>query len=209
MGVLLVFFAKYDKAIIWNTQTGVVVGEIPLGANAIKRGQAFISAAFSADGPSLLTGNSDRSLQLWDANNLTELARWTVPECDPWKPTGKAIATVSFGKENNPYFTIASNDFVHKPRLKTHLALRSNDRHKKTPLHAGGFLPMIRRCRLHQSHHSCLFFRSRLSFSDLNSDQLHFKNQRGIRTDWTTAGTAWAIGQIRRNKQLPLGACRH
>ena len=120
-------------------QTGVVVGEIPLGADAIKRGQAFISAAFSADGPSLLTGNSDRSLQLWDANNLTELARWTVPECDPWKPTGKAIATVSFGKENNQYFTIASNGFVHKRRLKTHLALRSNDRHKKPPCMLGVF----------------------------------------------------------------------
>ncbi|MEE8058841.1 MAG: hypothetical protein V3T17_13565 [Pseudomonadales bacterium] len=106
--------AKYDKAVIWNTKTGESLGELPLRATAIKRGQAFTSARFSADGKLLLTGNSDRLIQLWETNKQTELARWTVPKRDPWKPTSASIVAVSFSANDNLYYAVASNGFTHR-----------------------------------------------------------------------------------------------
>ena len=106
--------AKYDKAMIWDTQTGKAIGKLPLASTAIKRGQAFTSAAFSADGKLLLTGNSDRLVQLWDTSKLKELARWTVPKRDPWKPTSASVIAVSFSNKPKQYYAIASNGFSHR-----------------------------------------------------------------------------------------------
>lgn len=106
--------AKYDKAVIWNTATGKAVGELPLKASAIRRGQSFTSARFSSDNRLLLTGSSDREVQLWDAAKLKELAHWTVPKRDPWKPTGAAIAAVSFSNYDKQYYVIASNGYLHR-----------------------------------------------------------------------------------------------
>lgn len=105
--------AKYDKAVIWDTTTGKAIGQLPLRATAVKRGQAFTSARFSNDGNLLLTGNSDRLVQLWDAKVLKELKRWTVPKRDPWKPTSAAVTAVSFSDRKNQYYAVASNGFMH------------------------------------------------------------------------------------------------
>lgn len=104
--------AKYDKAVIWNTRTGKEVGELPLQSTAVKRGQTFTSAVFSADGNLLLTGDSDRTVQLWDVNKLTELKRWVVPKRDPWQPTSASIAAVSFTDRQGRYYAVASNGFI-------------------------------------------------------------------------------------------------
>lgn len=106
--------AKYDKAVIWNTQSGKAIGELPLGASAIRRGQAFTSAAFSSDGRLLLTGDSDRTVQLWDVASLKELHRWVVPKRDAWKPTAASVVAVSFSARSNRYYAIASNGFTHR-----------------------------------------------------------------------------------------------
>lgn len=106
--------AKYDKAVIWDTTTGKAIGKLPLRPTAIKRGQTFTSARFSADGSQLLTGNSDRLVQLWDANKLVEIQRWTLPKRDPWKPTSAAVLAVSFANTSNTYYAIASNGFSHR-----------------------------------------------------------------------------------------------
>lgn len=106
--------AKYDKAVVWNTQTGKAIGEMPLRGSAIKRGQAFTSAAFSSDGKWLLTGNSDRLVQLWDTARLQEVASWTVPKRDLLKPTSAAIVAVGFAPTSNQYYAIASNGFTHR-----------------------------------------------------------------------------------------------
>lgn len=106
--------AKYDNAVIWDTATGRRVGKLPLQATAIRRGQAFTAARFSNDGRQLLTGNSDRLVQLWDVASLKELARWTVPKRDPWKPTSASIAAVSFSDQSKRYYAIASNGFGHR-----------------------------------------------------------------------------------------------
>jgi len=106
--------AKYDKAIIWDTSTGESLGELPLGANALKRGELFTSAKFSEDGTLLLTGNSDREVTLWDVNQLNVLQRWTVPKRDPWKPTSASIVALSFSPSASTYYAIASNGFTHR-----------------------------------------------------------------------------------------------
>lgn len=108
--------AKYDKAVVWNTATGKPVGELPLSSTAIKRGQSFVSAAFSADGRQLLTGNSDRLVQLWSVADMSLVAEWTLPKRDAWKPTGAAVVAVSFGAQDKQYYAIASNGFLHRLR---------------------------------------------------------------------------------------------
>lgn len=106
--------AKYDKAVIWNTASGKAIGELPLHSSAIKRGQVFISARFSENGNLLLTGNSDRLVQLWDTKALTELASWSVPKRDPWKPTSASIVAVGFSAKSKQYYAVASNGFIHR-----------------------------------------------------------------------------------------------
>lgn len=106
--------AKYDKAVVWDTSTGKAIGQLPLTATAIKRGQAFTSARFSSDSKQLLTGNSDQLIQLWDVKTMTELARWTVPKRDAWKPTSASIVAVSFSSNSDQYYAISSNGFAHR-----------------------------------------------------------------------------------------------
>ena len=106
--------AKYDKAVLWDTRSGKSLGELPLRPTAIKRGQAFTSAKFSAAGKLLLTGNSDRLVQLWSTKTLKELASWRVPKRDPWKPTSASIVALSFSNKSKTYYAIASNGFTHQ-----------------------------------------------------------------------------------------------
>lgn len=113
LGDKAITVAKYDRAVIWNTQTGKQLKEFKLALSMVRRGQAFTSVRFSGDGKQLLTGNSDRLVQLWDSNSLKELASWTVPKRDPWKPTSASIVAVSFSPKSNQYIALASNGYSH------------------------------------------------------------------------------------------------
>jgi len=106
--------AKYDKAMLWDIETGKAIGDLPLQASALKRGQAFTSAEFSADGKRLLTGNASRLVQLWDTKTLSKIASWELPKRDPWKPTSAAVVALSFSEKKNVYYAIASNGFTHR-----------------------------------------------------------------------------------------------
>lgn len=106
--------AKYDRAVIWDTGTGKAVGELPLQSSAIKRGKSFTSATFSANGSLLLTGNTEREVELWDISSMQRLAQWTVPKRDPWKPTGASIVAVSFSEKKDRFYAIASNGYIHE-----------------------------------------------------------------------------------------------
>lgn len=110
--------AKYDKAALWDLNTGQPLGSLPLQPTAIKRGLSFSSARFSDDGLFLLTGNSDRKVELWSVKTLKQIASWTVPKRDPWKPTGAAIVAVGFSATKGQYLAIASNGFTHRLSLK-------------------------------------------------------------------------------------------
>ncbi|MGK0441065.1 MAG: WD40 repeat protein [Pseudohongiellaceae bacterium] len=106
--------AKYDRAVIWDTQTGKAIGQLPLIASSIRRGQAFTSASFSSDGKQLLTGDTDRTVQLWDSKTLKPLYQWRVPKRSPWKPTSASVLAVSFTPKKGQYLALASNGFSHQ-----------------------------------------------------------------------------------------------
>ena len=105
--------SKYDKAVIWKTTDGVAVGELPLRSFALQRGLTFTAAVFSNDSKQLLTGTSDRVVQLWDTRSLQEVKRWTVPKRKAWKPTSAAILALAFGAKPNEYHVVASNGFAY------------------------------------------------------------------------------------------------
>lgn len=114
-GSLAFTMAKYDKAAIWRVQDGSMLGQIPLGSSAIKRGLQFTAVAFSADSRFLLTGTSDRLIQLWDVSDLSEINRWKTARRDPLSPTSAAVLSLAFGLENN-YYAITSDGFAHRLR---------------------------------------------------------------------------------------------
>ncbi len=113
-GRLAMSSSKYDKAIIWETGSGKILGDIPLAAEKLKRGLRFTAAKFNADGTLLLTGRPDQIVQLWDTRTLKELASWELPKRDAWKPTSAAVVAVAFSKQNNVFVAVASNGFVHQ-----------------------------------------------------------------------------------------------
>lgn len=112
-GSLAFSMSKYDQALVWETETANVIGEIALHAEHLKRGLTFISARFNEDNTQLLTGRPDRSVELWDIATMSKIAHWQLPKRNAWKPTSAAVIDVSFG-EDNTYFAIASNGFIHQ-----------------------------------------------------------------------------------------------
>ena len=95
---------------------GAEVGEIPLRATAVQRGLTFTAARFSADGSQLLTGSSDRRVQLWNSTTLTEIASWSLPKRKAWKPTGAAVLALAFDTATTGYYAVASNGLLHRVR---------------------------------------------------------------------------------------------
>lgn len=107
--------SKYDKAKLWSLKSGKLIAEIPMGSKfALDRGQSFGAAKFSKTGKFLLTGSSDRLVQLWDLRKKVpkEVARWKLPKRDAWKPTGAPVVDLAFGPKGN-YYAIAANGFLH------------------------------------------------------------------------------------------------
>ena len=106
--------AKYDRSVIWKTDSGEIIGALPLPPEKIKRGVRYTAAKFSPEGGFLLTGLPDRTVQLWDASNLTEVGRWELPKRDPWKPTSASVLALTFSDHTNRFYALASNGFVHQ-----------------------------------------------------------------------------------------------
>lgn len=106
--------SKYDKAALWDSRSGSLLGELDLGHSALKRGVTFTSARFSHDAQLLLTGSSDRIVQLWDSNSMALLKTWTLPKRDAWKPTGAAVLAVAFADQQGVFYAISSNGFIHQ-----------------------------------------------------------------------------------------------
>ena len=113
LGDRVLSVSKYDRAALWNAESGAEVGTIPLFKTAVARGLTFTSAAFSHDSKQLLTGTSDRRVQLWNTTTLDESASWTLPKRDPWKPTGAAVLAVAFSTDGG-YVASASNGFIQR-----------------------------------------------------------------------------------------------
>lgn len=106
--------ARFDRAVVWNTANGSITGELPLAKEKFKRGLRFTAAKFSDDGLYLLTGLPDRVVQLWNAKELKEVAKWTLPKRDQWKPSSTTVLAVGFSERKGNYYAIASNGFIHQ-----------------------------------------------------------------------------------------------
>ena len=106
--------SKYDKALLWNTSDGALIGELPMRSFALQRGLTFQAARFSADGRLLLTGTSDRVVQLWNTDSLRSERSWTIPKRDAWKPNSAAVLALGFEKGGAAYWAVSSNGFVHR-----------------------------------------------------------------------------------------------
>jgi WD40 repeat protein len=104
--------AKYSSAKIFDTRSGLVVSEVPLGRSAIRRGTELTAARFSNDGSYLLTGNGNRLIQLWRSSNMDELARWETPRRNKASPNSAAVLDVAFVDENT-FYAITSDGFGH------------------------------------------------------------------------------------------------
>lgn len=111
-GSLALSVSKYDKAIIWRTDNGELLGEVPLGAERLKRGLRLISARFSYDNQFLISGRQDQIVQLWALPNLEAKTNWKLSKRSQWKPTSAAVLDVAFAEEGK-FLAAASNGFVH------------------------------------------------------------------------------------------------
>jgi len=105
--------SKYDKALVWRTQDGTIIGEVPNSGDAMRRGRTFASGEFSSDNALLVTGSSDRIVELWRIEGMQALGRWEMPLRSSWKPTGAAVLAVGFDK-NNQVVAAAANGFIHQ-----------------------------------------------------------------------------------------------
>ena len=104
--------AQYDGATIWDTDTGEVIWRLPLGKFSTKRGALLKSARFSPNGELLLTGTTDRSIQLWNINEQKLVKEWVTPKRDRMAPQGAAVLALAFS--NNGYSAITSDGVRHE-----------------------------------------------------------------------------------------------
>ncbi len=111
-GELAFSVSKYDRATVWRTRDGSALADVPIIGDALRRGRTFSAGRFKSDNSQLLTGSSDRMVQLWQLPEMTEIGRWEMPKRSAWKPTGAAVVDVGFNRAGE-VVAIASNGTVH------------------------------------------------------------------------------------------------
>ena len=109
--------SKYDRAVVWDTSSGRELGALPAFRARVTRGETWTAAAFSADGARLLTGTTDRRVQLWDLPALERRAQWEMPRRAEWKRSGAYILAVGFGAAEGACLSVSADGFVHRLRL--------------------------------------------------------------------------------------------
>lgn len=114
---LVMSMSKYDRASVWSASTGETVGELPLQAERLKRGQRFTAARFSADNRWLLTGRPGGLVTLWQVEGLQQQAQWSVAAKNPWKPSATNLVDVAFSTESGRYLAAASNGSLYVLQL--------------------------------------------------------------------------------------------
>ena len=109
--------SKYDRAVVWDTSSGRELGALPAFRARVTRGETWTAAAFSADGTRLLTGTTDRRVQLWELPALERRAQWEMPRRAEWKRSGAYILAVGFGAAEGACLSVSADGFVHRLRL--------------------------------------------------------------------------------------------
>lgn len=111
-GTRLFTLAQYDGAKVWDTNSGALVGELPISRYAKRRGANIRSVRFSNDGTQLLTGSADREIKLWDLNSFKMLRSWKTPARNTMDPQGSAVLDVAFNNSGG-YSAITSDGIRH------------------------------------------------------------------------------------------------
>ncbi len=109
--------SKYDRAVVWDTLSGRELGALPAFRARVTRGETWTAAAFSADGTRLLTGTTDRRVQLWELPALERRAQWEMPRRAEWKRSGAYILAVGFGAAEGACLSVSADGFAHRLRL--------------------------------------------------------------------------------------------
>ncbi|MBP9032855.1 MAG: hypothetical protein KBG29_03105 [Pseudomonadales bacterium] len=109
--------SKYDRAVVWDTTSGLELGALPAFRARVTRGETWTAAAFSADGGQLLTGTTDRRVQLWDLPAVERRAQWEMPRRADWKRSGAYMLAVGFGAAQGACLSVSADGFVHQLRV--------------------------------------------------------------------------------------------
>lgn len=88
--------SQADRAIIVDTANGKILSELPIDKYPYTAGASYTCARFSEDGSTLLTGASNRMVQLWNSADAKALGRWQGNKKERWKPTNPTIMAVAF-----------------------------------------------------------------------------------------------------------------
>lgn len=121
-GSLALSASKYDKVVLWRTDSGEITGEIPLSASRLKRGLRFTAAAISQDNARLLTGRPNGVVELWDLASLNKIQQWRLPKRETLQPTGTSVLDLAFANDTGSFYAVASNGFIHTLGLKNKTA---------------------------------------------------------------------------------------
>ncbi len=108
--------SQADRAVIWDLKSGKAVSELPIKKKPYTAGASYTAARFSSDGTQLLTGATNRLVQLWDTASGKELKRWRGTKKERWKPTNPAVMAVAFGKTKGQALALASNGLLYRFR---------------------------------------------------------------------------------------------
>jgi len=109
--------SKYDRSAVWDTASGSELVVLPAYRSRIVRGETYTAAAFSPDGSQLLTGTTDRRVQLWQLPVGSERAAWLMPRRDGWKRSGAYVMAVGFDPANGEMLSVSADGIIHRLRL--------------------------------------------------------------------------------------------
>lgn len=103
--------ASLDQAHIWDTRSGAILHTLSGDEQFQPRRVSYLSARFSEDGQSLLTGTASGLVQLWDVSSGEELRRWRIHTRELYGPASRGVLAVGFGLDGH-YYAIGSNGLL-------------------------------------------------------------------------------------------------
>lgn len=98
---------QHIDAVLWDLKTGSEVSTLNYSNRFFPSFSSFVVARFSADGSSLLTGNTTGAVELWTTDTGDRIQRWITPMPSGIAPTVFTIVAVAH-QENGHVFAMNS-----------------------------------------------------------------------------------------------------